>query len=218
MSFATKALKRKIEDLLAQEPDDLRLRERLEPLRKEPGLSGLTWFWGPELYRRNRVIFREFILAHFSEFELISRLRWQRVGWQEHAERLAGWLALARRHRDVWMTRRLQRWKFAGERWSLDHDAWCRELSREYQAAQGPAAQAIVLDEFDVAGQLDEPAACAPLRRQSGMLEVRAATPAVPVWFFRNGEAGNVAATIRKPPARPATTSWRMRFIAARSI
>ena len=137
------------------------MRDHLEGLRRDEAVPGLTWFWGPELYRRNRVVFREFILAHFSEFELGGLKGWRRVKWHEHEERLQAWLDQVRRNRDTWLTRRLLRWKFAGERWNVDREAWCRQLVREYQAAKGPAAQAVVLDEFDDWFELDEPAALA---------------------------------------------------------
>src|SRR5438105_2243185 len=90
-----KRLKRTIEDLLAHQRDDLRLRDHLEGVRREPSLGDLTWFWGPELYRRNRVVFREFILAHFSDNET-GFWGWRRVPWSAHADRLEGWLTDAR--------------------------------------------------------------------------------------------------------------------------
>ena len=85
-------LKRTIEELLAHQRDDLRLRDHLEGVRRDMALPGLTWFWGPELYRRNRVVFREFLLAHFSDTEVDGPRRWRRVDWREHADRLETWL------------------------------------------------------------------------------------------------------------------------------
>src|SRR5438874_1763978 len=120
-------LKRTIEELLLNQSNDLRLRDHLEGVRRDPALPGLTWWWGPELYRRNRVVFREFILAHFSDMEQ-SALRSWRVQWRSHADRLEGWLTNARRNRDVMLARRLWRWKFAKEPWGVDDSAWCREL------------------------------------------------------------------------------------------
>jgi len=63
MTESSKRVKRTIEELLAHQRDDLRLRDHLEGLRRDVAVPGLTWFWGPELYRRNRVVFREFILG-----------------------------------------------------------------------------------------------------------------------------------------------------------
>jgi hypothetical protein len=159
MSAAAKHLKRTIEELLANQQNDLRLRDHLEGVRRDASLPGLTWFWGPELYRRNRVIFREFILAHLSDFALEGLRGWRRVKWHEHADRLDAWLGEARRNRDTWLVRRLLRWKFAKEPWGIDDAAWRQQLLREYRAAAGPAAQAVALEEFDEWFQLDEPTA-----------------------------------------------------------
>jgi hypothetical protein len=156
MSANAARLKRTIEELLANQRDDLRLRDHLEGVRRDEALPGLTWYWGPELYRRNRVVFREFILAHFSDIEREGPRAWRRIPWREHAAQLDAWLSQTRLNRDTWLTRRLLRWKLAGRDWRVDDQAWCRTLLREYQAAQGPAAQGIVLDEFDDWFQLDE--------------------------------------------------------------
>ena len=128
MSAGTARLKRTIEELLAHQRDDLRLRDHLEGMRRDEALPGLTWFWGPELYRRNRVVFREFILAHFSEFEQVA-LNWRRVKWREHADRLDPWLAEARSNRDTLLVRRLLQWKFAKETWGIDEEALRRDSS-----------------------------------------------------------------------------------------
>ena len=77
-----KRLQRTIQELLANQRDDVRLRDHLEGVRREPALPGLTWFWGPELYRRNRVVFREFILAHFSEFD--SQGLWEPISYEPY--------------------------------------------------------------------------------------------------------------------------------------
>jgi hypothetical protein len=154
-------LKRTIEELLRNQPDDLRLRDHLEGVRRDPALPSLTWFWGPELYRRNRVVFREFILAHFSDVEQSGTRTWKRVPWRSHADRLEPWLTEARRNRDTLLARRLWRWKYAKEPWGIDSAAWCRELRQQYEAAQGAATQGLVLDEFDDWFDLDEPTALA---------------------------------------------------------
>ncbi len=127
----------------------------MEGIRKDPAFSSLTWFWGPELYRRNRVVFREIILNHFSDFE---RGFWggKRIRWKTHADRLDAWLAAAREHRDIAITRRLLTWKFANDRWGIAEEPWCKALTADYRAAASPAAQAAVLDEFDAWFRLDE--------------------------------------------------------------
>lgn len=161
LSEKAKQLQRTLENLWENQPDDLRLRDHLEGVRRDEALPGLTWFWGPELYRRNRVVFREFILAHFSEHVREGRLFARRVPWSEHGERLAGWLTATRSHRDPWLTRKLLRWKFAKEPWGLDWEACRNECLRDYQAADGQAAQGAVLEEYDLSFELDEPTALA---------------------------------------------------------
>lgn len=135
--------------------NDLRLRDHLEGLSKEPTFPGLTWFWGPELYRRNRVVFRELILKQFSDFES-GFWGGKRIKWSQHAERLEAWLAAARTNRDIWLVRRLLRWKFAKESWGINSELWTSALIAEYRTAQGPAAQATVLEVYDDWFQLDE--------------------------------------------------------------
>lgn len=157
-----KVLQRTIQDLLDHQPDDLRLRDHLEGVRRDPALAGLTWFWGPALYRRNRVVFREFILAHFSMFDFSDRAKWKRVTWQAHADRMEAWLAEARRHRDTWLVRRLFRWKFAADQgWGMDSKAFRAALRADYRAAQTAAAQANVLAEYETWFELDEETAVA---------------------------------------------------------
>jgi hypothetical protein len=152
-------LKKTISELLAAQRDDLRLRDHLEGLRRDENLPGLTWFWGPDLYRRNRVVFREFILALFSSIERGGVHGWRSIPWSEHADRLEPWLADARTHRDTTLVRRLFRWKFAGENWRNDDAKWRKALVGEYESARGPAEQARVLEEFEGWFQLDEPTA-----------------------------------------------------------
>jgi len=161
MTANSQRLMRTIDELIANQRDDQRLRDHLEGVKTDDALPGLTWHWGPELYKRNRVVFREFILAHFSDVELGGLWRWRRVRWRDHADRLQYWLDDARRQRDTWLVRRLLRWKFSKENWGIDDGPWCAELLREYQAAKSAAAQAIVLDEFDDWFQLDEDTALA---------------------------------------------------------
>lgn len=160
-SAQSKRLQKTLNELMERQRDDLRLRDHLEGLRRDEALPGLTWFWGPELYRRNRVVFREIILAHFSEYEQERPPVWRRIPWSKHGERLEVWLASTRRNRDVWLAKKLWSWKFAKGSWGVEGEAWRRELLREHQAASGPAAQGVVLQEFDFWAELDEPTALA---------------------------------------------------------
>src|SRR5262245_52345569 len=95
-----KQLRRAIEQLLASQTDDRRLRDNLEGLCRDPLFPGLTWFWGPRLYGRNKVVFRPIILNHFSNW-ITTGNRWKRVPWTDHAAGLEAWLEAARVGRDV---------------------------------------------------------------------------------------------------------------------
>src|SRR5215470_10586057 len=144
-----KQLRRAIEQLLESQPDNLRLRDNLEGLGRDPLLPGLTWFWGPKLYARNSPVFRSFILNHFSEWTT-ANTRWARVHWADHAAELEAWLQAARAKRDGGIIRRLHRWKYAAAKgWGLDLTRWNAAMVDAYWTAPTPAARAIALDEFD---------------------------------------------------------------------
>jgi hypothetical protein len=154
-----KRLRKAIEQLLESQPDNGRLRDHLEGLRRDPLFAGLTWFWGPRLYARSRATFRPFILNHFSEW-LADGKRWRRVKWADHAADLDAWLQAVRAARDGALVRRLQRWKYAARKgWGIDHARWNAALIEAYRAAPTPAARAIVLDEFDDWFEFDEASA-----------------------------------------------------------
>lgn len=148
-------LQKTLSELFDSQPDDQRLRDHLEGVARDEQFPGLTWFWGPILYARNKPVFRSLILQYFSDWSVTGR-KWKRVKWADHAERLGEWLAAARKGRDTQMVRRLLRWKFAGNNWGIDHKAWSAALLAEYAAAPSPAARAVVLDEFDDWFDLDE--------------------------------------------------------------
>jgi hypothetical protein len=151
-----KKLRKAIEQLLESQPDNVRLRDHLEGLRRDPLFPGLTWFWGPRLYARSRATFRPFIVNHFSEWLAVGK-RWQRVSWADHAADLDAWLQAVRAARDGALVRRLQRWKYAARKgWGLDLVRWHGALLEAHRAAPSPAARAIALDEFDDWFELDE--------------------------------------------------------------
>ena len=62
-------LEQTIRSLMQRPMADAELREQLEQLAAaEISFSGFTWLFGPELYRRNRVLFRPFILSRVSTY------------------------------------------------------------------------------------------------------------------------------------------------------
>ncbi len=148
-------LQQTLTELFDSQPDDRRLRDHLEGLTRDAQFPGLTWFWGPTLYTRNKPVFRSLILQYFSDWHVTGR-KWKRLKWADHADRLEEWLAAARNGRDTRLVRRLLRWKHAGKGWGLDLKAWNAALLSEYRAAASPAARAIVLDEYDDWFDLDE--------------------------------------------------------------
>ncbi len=151
-----KALIRAIDQLLENQPDNKRLRDNLEGLAKDPVFPGLTWSWGPKLYARSRPIFRPFIFNQFSDW-IIEGKKWSRVFWTDHPKELEDWLGAARQVRDTTLIRRLLRWKYAKVKgWGLDEARFGAALVEGYRSASGPAARAVVLDEFDDWWTLDE--------------------------------------------------------------
>jgi hypothetical protein len=157
-SMAARNLRVQIAHLLEAQQDDARLRDHLEGLAHDKALPGLTWFWGSALYARNRVIFRPFILQHFATW-LIEEGHWKQVSWTDHAPQLDEWLAAARKNRDTQLVRRLLTWKFTGKNGRPNLTAYSDTVTLAYRTASGPAARAVVLDEFNIPLILDERAA-----------------------------------------------------------
>ncbi len=156
-----KALIRAIESLMADQPDNKRLRDHLEGLTRDPAFPGLTWHWGPKLYARSRATFRPLILNQFSDWTTDGK-RWKRVLWTDHTTELEGWLAATRQSRDSQLVRRLIRWKYAKVKgWGIDEARFRAALIEGYRTAPGPAQRAIVLDEFNEWFDLDEATAIA---------------------------------------------------------
>jgi hypothetical protein len=152
-----KALIRAIDQLLESQPDNKRLRDNLEGLSKDPAFPGVTWSWGPKLYARSRPIFRSFILNQFSDWAVDAKGKWTRVYWTDHSKELEDWLTAARAARDTNLIRRLLRWKYAKIKgWGTDDVRFSAALLEAYRAASGPAARAVVLDEFNDWFTLDE--------------------------------------------------------------
>ena len=152
---SARQLKKTLQELFESQPDDERLRDHLEGVTRDENFSGLTWFWGPILYARNKARFRALIFNRFSDWEIV-RKRWRHVRWSDHERDLQSWLEAARSARDTQLVRRLLRWKHAGKRWGVDLRSWNTALTTDYLNATGPAARATVLDEYDDWFDLDE--------------------------------------------------------------
>jgi hypothetical protein len=150
-----------IRRLLSQSLRDDDLRSRLEELAGQWAFAGFTWLWGPALYRRNRVLYRPFILAHFGNTLFVKRWHWQTVEWKGPiGEALDGWLAEVDRDDDIDLFRRLYVWKNARSGWRLDAPGSIRsDLLRRFEKASTSASRSVVADKFNFWFGLDEAAA-----------------------------------------------------------
>jgi hypothetical protein len=169
------AVRADIEALLAAPLSDTQLRGRLEELAQANAFGGYTWLWGPDLYRRNRVLFRPFILNHFASWLTTGAWRVKEVAWKgDTGRRLDAWLAEVDANDDVALFQRLYNWKQrSGRSWSqVDFKLWRTDLLQRFQAATSGPARQTVLAKLDMSGHLDEPAALALYR-----LDRRAAAP-----------------------------------------
>lgn len=161
-----KELEKTIRGLLQQPLADAALREQLERLAAdEISFSGFTWLFGPELYRRNRILFRPFILSRFSTYIQLPKWRSEIVHWKgDKAKILEAWLLEVDRHDDADLFRRLYEWKLAEvsdwrKRDVRGHRIMADLLARFTSAAAAPQRQ-VVLRKFDVWFSLNEDNAC----------------------------------------------------------
>ncbi len=160
-----KDLEQTLRSLLAQPLADAALREQLEQLAAaEISFSGFAWLFGPELYRRNRVLFRPFILSRFSTYMVLPKWRTQMVHWNAKAKVLEPWLAEVDKNDDTDLFRRLYEWKLSERYDWRKRDARAQEiiadLLKRFQAAGSPARRQVVLRKFDLWFELDEASAC----------------------------------------------------------
>lgn len=165
--MSPKELEQRIRSLVQQPMADAELRRQLEQLAAtEISFSGFTWLFGPELYRRNRVLFRPFILSRFSTYMVLPRWRTEMIRWKsDKAKILDLWLAEVDKNDDADLFRRLYEWKL-GERFDFrKRDARAREITTDllarFRAAETPARRQLVLRKFDLWFDLDESDACA---------------------------------------------------------
>ena len=159
-------LEQTLRALLPQPRDDAALRRELETLAaQEISFSGFTWLYGPLLYRRNRILFRPFILSHFSSILLLPKWRLERVRWKgERATILESWLTEVDQADDVELFRRLYDWKlseqFGPSAWSAREKHVFADLRARLERCQRPTQRQVVLRKFDVWFRLTEEQAC----------------------------------------------------------
>lgn len=147
-------LKEKIKRALSDARGDDDLLERLSELAKDWRFSGFTYLFAPVLWRRNRVRFRPFILAHFGEWAVDEKGS-QLNPWKgAHASELEQWYRAADEADDVEVVRRLQAWKI---RWDdAGSGAWQDQLVSRVERALDGARRRTELAKFELAQQLDE--------------------------------------------------------------
>ncbi len=134
--------------------DDTDLLNRIEPLADELAFGLLTPTWGWSLYRRNRVVFRPFIISNL-RFAGWTGRRWRTIKWKgEDGEHLDQWLKAADDHGDVEVFRALYRFQLSRD--PKAETSWRTDLSRRVGRARTPAAVAIELDKLDLTYALDE--------------------------------------------------------------
>lgn len=154
-----KELERKVRSLLGAALDDRALLAELEALGRHHGFYGLTFLWGPVLHKRNPVLFRPFILAHFSTHRWTGGWRYSPVRWQGD---LTAWLAEVDGKDDMELFQRLWYWKVmdaAGWRTDKANKLFVQELQRRLTPNLGAARWRLELRKLDVWFQLDEPTA-----------------------------------------------------------
>ena len=160
-----KDLEKAIRRLLADTWPDEQLRTKLETLAEtEENFSGFTWLWAPLLHRRNRVVFRPFILARFGTSLRVGKYKWEFVRWKGPvAAALEPWFADVDKRDDIELFRRLYEWKLTALGTSVVRDkreqAIVAELTRRFRAASTRATRAVVLQKFTTWFTLTEAAA-----------------------------------------------------------
>lgn len=161
-----KQLEQTIRALLQRPVADAELREHLEKLAAaEISFSGFTWLFGPELYRRNRILFRPFILSRFSTYMTLPKWKVEVIHWKgDKAKILEAWLAEVDHNDDADLFRKLYDWRLAAKfNWKL-RDKRSQEISQDvlsrFRGAGTPAKRQVLLRKFDLWFQLDEETAC----------------------------------------------------------
>lgn len=163
MSRARRQLESDLREWLRKPIADSELRDQFDVLANQLSLfSGFTWLWGPELYRRNRVLFRPFILSRFGTayIENPKASYWDPVEWKgEVGKRLDAWLRQVESDGDVSLFRKLFLWKMSAVGWRNRDTTLRSELLKRYRLATTADGRQAVLRRFDFPFPLDEAAA-----------------------------------------------------------
>ena len=120
---------------------------------------GFTWLWGPPLYRRNRVIFRPFVLQRFATFQYAGTFRWEPIRWKEHSDVLEPWFSEVDRANDFELFRKLYAWKHQAASGRVDEKKWRQEVLRRFRSAKVRHERDAELAKLDLWQLLDEQSA-----------------------------------------------------------
>jgi hypothetical protein len=124
--------------LIATVVDSVELRDKLTELSNEVSFGGLTYAWGPILYRKSPTLFRPFILSHFSTYLIEKRWRFKPVQWKgDVAAALEPWLEEVDRADDVEIFRRLYGWKLSRLSHKKAVAQWLKDLAQRALDSEG---------------------------------------------------------------------------------
>src|ERR1043165_4565404 len=157
-----KELEQIIRALVQRPMADAELREQIEKLAgAEIAFSGFTWLFGPELYRRNRILFRPFILSRFSTYMTLPKWKVEVIRRKgDKAKILDAWLAEVDKNDDADLFRRLYEWKLSERFDWRKRDARAKEIIADllarFRSEKSPARRQTVLRKFDLWFDLDE--------------------------------------------------------------
>lgn len=171
-----KQVRQKAASLLADHSlSDSDLRDKLSDLSRKWAFQGLTWFWAPQLFQRNKIVFRPFILQHFSTWRYTGGMTgFRSVPWKgDVAAALEPWLEAVDADDDIDLFQRLYNWKHQ-RRWT-DKAIRARLVDR-YNAAETTAQRQMIHDKFRIWFAMDEATACELYRKD----------PAIAFEFLRN--------------------------------
>jgi len=166
-------LEQTIRALLQPAMPDAEVRRQLETLAAaEISFSGFTWLFGPELYRRNRILFRAFILSRFSPYMVLPKWKTETIHWKgDKARILEAWLTEVDKNDEADLFRRLYEWKLSERFDWRKRDARDQQIMADLQVrfrvAATPAQRQTVLRKFDLWFQLDEENACSLYERDA---------------------------------------------------
>jgi hypothetical protein len=184
-----KRLLGELDRLLAEPGDDRELRDRLEQLAQSPAFGSLTYYWGPLLYRRNRVVFRPFILAHFFSYDISRMWGWKPIKWKAAiGSRLDAWLDEVDGQDDVELFVRLYGWKIGVGSWGkVDRKRWSADLLERFRAQMTRTGRNLVLAKFDLPLYVDQPLAL-ELYRQDADAAREFILKHLPHWYYQRRE------------------------------